>query len=46
MCDSIQLWLATLAPEAQQTAELQLYHTVRLWLIMLALHLPVYFVWG
>jgi hypothetical protein len=46
MHDSIRLWLAMSTPEAQRAVELQLYETVRLWLIMLALHLPVYFLWG
>ena len=46
MCDSIQFWLAMTVPEAQRAVELQLYHTIRLWLLMLALHLPVYVLWG
>ena len=46
MHDSMRLCLAAVAAGAQETGELQLHHTIRLWLIMLALHLPVYFAWG
>jgi hypothetical protein len=35
-----------LAPEAPEAVEQQLLDTIRLWLIMLALHIPVYSFWG
>ncbi len=46
MCESIQSGLVMLAAGGQKTVELQLYETVRLWLMMLVLHIPVYFFWG
>ncbi len=46
MFNSLGLWMAALAPEAQKSVEHQLLDTIRLWLIMLALHIPVYVAWG
>ncbi len=46
MYESISSWLAMAVPEAQKAVERQLVETIRLWLVMLALHLPVYFFWG
>jgi len=46
MCDPIQLLLAMSASATPTTVESQAYHTIRLWLIMLGLHVPVYLFWG
>jgi hypothetical protein len=46
MCESIQSGLVMLAAGGPKTVELQLYETIRLWLVMIALHAPVYFLWG
>jgi hypothetical protein len=45
MYDTIRLLLTMSAPDIPMV-ELQAYHTIRLWLVMLTLHVPVYFVWG
>jgi hypothetical protein len=46
MFDSTRLLLMMSTPGIPTTVELQAYHTVRLWLVMLILHVPVYFLWG
>jgi hypothetical protein len=46
MYDSIRLLLVMSAAEIPTTVELQAYHTIRLWLVMLVLHVPLYFAWG
>ncbi len=46
MHESIRSLLVMSAAAAEKTVELQLYETVRLWLVMLVLHVPVYFLWG
>ncbi len=35
-----------MVPATQNAVERQSLHSIRLWLIMLALHLPVYVLWG
>jgi hypothetical protein len=46
MYDSIQSLLMMSAPDIPKPVELQAYDTIRLWLVMLVLHVPLYFLWG
>jgi len=46
MHDLTQTLLLMAAADIPEGVELQAYHTIRLWLVMVALHVPVYFAWG